>query len=361
MENRPTDAELVRDARAGRAAAFEELTRRHFPMVFAIAYARLAVREAAEDLAQEVFLRAYLHLDALADPARFAAWLSRIARKEATDWLRSSQSASRLAHLVPLDDLPSEPADPAAERARAALESDEETRALRQAVFELPADQRELVMLHYFEGLANAEIAERLGVHRATVVRQLGKALKTMKRSLEPIMRQAAPAFRHSGAAAARTLALIGAVSALSAPDKAALLAEAGAAAALAAAAAPAAAAVGGTAGIGQSVASVWHAITLGGASLGAKAQVAAVLAALALIVGVTYHEVAKSPSPETVAASVRTPALAGKGIAMTTQSATQPPKRLVLDGIPPQRFEFTPDRPPQTIPYCVCTAAAME
>src|ERR1035437_4607672 len=70
-----TDAELVRGAREGDKAAFETLTARHFPMVYALAYARLGAREAAEDLAQEVFLLATLHLGALADPARFAAWL----------------------------------------------------------------------------------------------------------------------------------------------------------------------------------------------------------------------------------------------------------------------------------------------
>jgi RNA polymerase sigma-70 factor (ECF subfamily) len=77
-----TDADLVRGARGGGVAAFEALTARHFPMVYALAYARLGAREAAEDLAQEVFLLAILHLGALADPARFAAWLGRIARNE---------------------------------------------------------------------------------------------------------------------------------------------------------------------------------------------------------------------------------------------------------------------------------------
>jgi RNA polymerase sigma-70 factor (ECF subfamily) len=277
---RATDAELVRDARQSDTAAFEALTARHFPMVYALVYARLGAREAAEDLAQEVFLLAYLHLGALAEPGHFASWIGRIARNESVSWLRRSQSASRLVRMVPLDDLLAEPVAPGADGARTALEADEETRALHEALFQLPEELREVVVLHYFEDLTKAEIAERLEVHPATVGRQIEKAVKAMKRTLEPMLRRAAPAFRHSGKAAARTTLLVGAVAAMSGPAKAALLAEVGASAAMLAAATQTVA-----------VATSWHTIFSGGFLMSVKTQLAAVAVVLALLAGGAYFE----------------------------------------------------------------------
>ena len=62
----------------------------------------LGDRDRAEDLAQEVFLRAFLALDQLSDPRRFAGWLSQITRNLAISWLRRDSRAQRLAPEVPL-------------------------------------------------------------------------------------------------------------------------------------------------------------------------------------------------------------------------------------------------------------------
>jgi RNA polymerase sigma-70 factor (ECF subfamily) len=82
------DAERVAAVLAGNAEAFNALVERYFGTIYAIAYAHLGNREAAEDLTQEVFLRAYLHLASLDCASRFSAWLCRIARNLAADWLR---------------------------------------------------------------------------------------------------------------------------------------------------------------------------------------------------------------------------------------------------------------------------------
>ncbi|MGI8905173.1 MAG: RNA polymerase sigma factor [Candidatus Sumerlaeaceae bacterium] len=65
-----SDAELVKRALAGEERAFTVLVLRHFNAVYLTAYARLADRDAAEDLAQEVFLRAHLHLREIEDAER---------------------------------------------------------------------------------------------------------------------------------------------------------------------------------------------------------------------------------------------------------------------------------------------------
>ena len=70
------DADLVRKARAGNRDAYGELIRRYQNQI------------CGEDVTQEAFLRAWLNLDLLSDPAKFAPWLRRIVFGVAIDWLR---------------------------------------------------------------------------------------------------------------------------------------------------------------------------------------------------------------------------------------------------------------------------------
>src|SRR5207302_6874316 len=86
-----TDGELVRQAVAGRTAAYEQLVRRWSPRVLALCHSRVRDRAAAEDMAQETLLRGFRGLKTLADPDRFGSWLFGIAVRTCLDWLKSSQ------------------------------------------------------------------------------------------------------------------------------------------------------------------------------------------------------------------------------------------------------------------------------
>lgn len=222
------DEELVKTVLAGNVRAFDTLVERYFGMVYVMAYARLGHKETAEDLAQEVFLRAYLYLGNLDQPRYFSAWISRIARNLASDWLRRGQRASRLIPMVPVADLPADIADTQAKELREKMESEEQDKSVHDAIMKLPPELREVVILHFAEGVSKADIARLLGVHPATVGRYLAKALKTMRGILEPVLRQSAPTMRAPRKATIRTIALVGAAAALSVKTKAALAAAAG-------------------------------------------------------------------------------------------------------------------------------------
>src|SRR5438128_4150248 len=98
-----TEEALVRSAREGDRAAFEELVRRTSRLVFARLYLETGDTHQAEDLLQETLLRAFRSLRELAEPSGFRSWLLRIAQNAAIDAARSRQRAKRAGVLQLVD------------------------------------------------------------------------------------------------------------------------------------------------------------------------------------------------------------------------------------------------------------------
>src|SRR5712692_10950015 len=89
--NKDSDGALVAATRRGDTQAFEELVLRHRQKVLAVAQRITNNREDAEDVAQESFHKAFLHLDDFEGKSRFSTWLIRIAMNEAFMLLRRRQ------------------------------------------------------------------------------------------------------------------------------------------------------------------------------------------------------------------------------------------------------------------------------
>src|SRR5260370_21654849 len=86
--DKDSDAALVAATKSGETHAFEKLVVRYERRVFAVAQRITNNREDAEDVAQESFHKAFLHLDAFQEKSRFSTWLIRIAMNEAFMLLR---------------------------------------------------------------------------------------------------------------------------------------------------------------------------------------------------------------------------------------------------------------------------------
>ncbi len=227
--NTQDDEILVRQAAAGSTDAFAELTARHYGAVFAIGCARLGDPDLAEDLAQEVFLRAYLHLAALQRGALFAAWTARIARNLATDWgSRRNRERSRLVPGVlgegdPMMEVP----DESAPDVRDELDRERLRAALRRALGELPAEDREIVLMHFARDFSHQAIARELGLPRSSVSHRLARSLERFRRALGGVSGpQVAGVLAPSSKAVARTVALVAAAAVLPVPARAALAAQ---------------------------------------------------------------------------------------------------------------------------------------
>jgi RNA polymerase sigma factor (sigma-70 family) len=158
-------ADLVTEARTGSADARDELVRRYFREITAIAAALVYDATEAEDLAQEAFVRAFRNLDLLVDPDRFGAWLHRIVVGVSIDWLRTFRP-SLYRGWSDADDAvgPSREPSPLDLTLRAEI-----VERVRAAIERLPSRYRVPIRLYHLDGLSHAKIAAALDVPVGTV------------------------------------------------------------------------------------------------------------------------------------------------------------------------------------------------
>jgi RNA polymerase sigma-70 factor (ECF subfamily) len=177
---------LLNACRAGDPAAFRNFVRRYEKVVFAFLSRALGRGAHVEDLAQEVFLRAYRALPTydVRGPARVSTWLLTIARRLASDARR------RRRIQLPLwedDGITQSPTTPETERQRLEL-----ARALSQAVAALPEDQLDAFILVEFHGLRMSELAEVLGIPESTAKTRLFRARERLREMLGPLWEERA-------------------------------------------------------------------------------------------------------------------------------------------------------------------------
>lgn len=321
----PSDADLVKAARAGDTTAFNALTNRYFHLAYAIGYSRLVSRESAEDFAQEIFLKAFLHLDKLQTPAGFAGWLRTMARNLAVDWLRKGRSSSELVSMVETKGEVERLPDPHDKGARDAMEQQETRQLVQNAIVRLPPELREVVLLHYLGDQSKSEVARQLDLHPATVGRQLKRALGELRTLLEPVVRETVRGAGPRGGAVARTAMLIAAASAMPPAAKASLAVASAASASLSLTATGAVqgGAVGGASGLLGWLHALSTPLQIGGTSMVlGKAMTAAVVTLAAVGTGVYYYAGAGGGSSPT---KVVAAAPAGGGSARPATPALPP------------------------------------
>ncbi len=181
---RDTDAdnELVRTAAGGDRQAFDDLVRRHQDRVFNLCLWFLGDYDEADDMAQEVFIKAFRSLKAFRFEAKFSTWLYRITVNTCKN--RATSLEYRLKKWTDrLDAGDVNPGDAAAEdqRIQAAspqdqLEQKENIQQIRKAINGLSGDKKTVVVLRDMEGMAYDEIARITGMTMGTVKSKLARA-----------------------------------------------------------------------------------------------------------------------------------------------------------------------------------------
>jgi len=172
------DRELVRRAQTGDREAFEELVRRNQHRVFAVAGGILRRREDVEDIAQQVFVKAYFSLKRFDQRAAFSTWLYKITVNECWDLLRKK----KVRPLLYESDLSEEQAqqfgaaDKLQSRAQDISDKLEAQQRVERLLQGLDPRDRMMLILKEVEGFAIEEIAEILNLNANTVKVRLFRA-----------------------------------------------------------------------------------------------------------------------------------------------------------------------------------------
>jgi len=163
-------------AARGDTAAFERVYHAHVPRVYGLAR-RMAGPEAADELTQDVFVRAWQKLGTFRGESAFGTWLHRLAVNVITERFRTLGVArGRFA----FDSEPALEAATAPPRSRPDLGID-----LEAAIDRLPPGAKQVFVLHDVEGYRHAEIGEMLGVSAGTSKSQLHRARHTLRDMLQ--------------------------------------------------------------------------------------------------------------------------------------------------------------------------------
>jgi RNA polymerase sigma factor (sigma-70 family) len=182
LQSDSEDLMFVNRCLDGDWAAFAFLVDKYKEVLHAYAYHRTSDYQVAQDITQEVLIKAYRKLGQLKWPHRFRSWLYTIASNECKMWLRKHSKERE--QQISLEDVPVEELDEIAVRNH----SDEDIRlTVKSAIETLPTANRLALSLHYMSGLSVKETAEFMGIspnnvkvrlHRAR--KQLGERLMNM-------------------------------------------------------------------------------------------------------------------------------------------------------------------------------------
>jgi RNA polymerase sigma-70 factor (ECF subfamily) len=184
LHEAPDDIELIRRMTKGETPALRELYARHAQLVYGLAWRILGDKEAAEEICQDVFLRAWEKADTYrSEKAQVRTWLARIARNRAIDVLR--RRGSHEAHVrdvwdemksAALEALP-DPASP--------VETGETRARVLAAIRSLPQEQREALSLAFFQGQTHRQIADATGEPLGTVKSRIRGAMLKLRELLK--------------------------------------------------------------------------------------------------------------------------------------------------------------------------------
>ncbi len=187
-----TDDELVRLARSGCAWAFDRIVERYHRPLFNFLLRMLKNREDAEDVLQEVFIRAAGGIKKYRPESRFKSWLFTIANNLAVSRLRKNKRRKILGFVRtgeqeseaenPVYSIPDETYEPGRAAERAELEA-----VIEKAVESLPPEQKQVFLLREYSGLSFREIAEILNIPLNTALGRMHYAYSKLREAFKEI------------------------------------------------------------------------------------------------------------------------------------------------------------------------------
>jgi len=181
------EKELVRLSREGNKEAFSALVEMYKTKIFNLAFGMTRDREVSDDVAQDVFLKAWMALGSFRGESGFGTWLYRIAVNRVKDELRKRKHSWREVPLEKTGERGIEAStDPSPEEKE---HIEEERRSLvHKALAALPRKHQVILGLREIEGLSYEEISSVLKLSPGTVESRLHRARKKLREKLAPLL-----------------------------------------------------------------------------------------------------------------------------------------------------------------------------
>tara|TARA_R110000772_G_scaffold75133_7_gene163234 strand:+ start:1656 stop:2243 length:588 start_codon:yes stop_codon:yes gene_type:complete len=171
-----TDQLLIEQTLRGDTSAFGKLVERYQDFVFTIAFRIMKVREEAEEVAQDSFIKAYESLNSFRGESKFSSWLYSIAYRKALDALRKNKKykASEI-----IDDI-TEGEVSGIEDALHYLEDEERKKAIQDCILKLSEDEGAIITLYYFQDQSVREISTITGLSEDNIKVKLYRSRKKL-------------------------------------------------------------------------------------------------------------------------------------------------------------------------------------
>lgn len=169
---------LLRQLREGDMNSYETLFHRYYPSFFAFAKGMLKDAGAAEDIIQNVFMKIWIHREALDETMSIKNYIYVLSKREIFNYLRAKYNT----HVVLTEDMVTlESSSPDNE-----LPTDygELREAVQNVINSMPPKRKSIFCLSRFKSLSNQEIADKLGISIRTVEKHIELALRTFKEQL---------------------------------------------------------------------------------------------------------------------------------------------------------------------------------
>ena len=178
-----TDEDLMLSYRDGIAAAFDVLYTRHKGGLYRYVLRQLNNRpDIANELFQDIWMKLINARENYQATAKFTTWLYHLAHNRVVDYWRSEKIIKNHVQYDEAGELPDEYSDPNKE-----LQNSQIQKQIKQAIAELPEEQRSAILLKEEASLSLAEIAEVTGVNRETVKSRLRYGIKRLRGILQPL------------------------------------------------------------------------------------------------------------------------------------------------------------------------------
>jgi RNA polymerase sigma-70 factor, ECF subfamily len=171
------DEDLISLVEAGDADAFATLYDRHSRSAYSLAYRMMGERQAAEDLAQDAFIKVWRNAASYrAERGSVRTWILSIVHNRGIDQLRSTESRRRTQDKIEASAPRSQPSEAFAETWR-----NSQRDQVREALSTLPAEQLKILELAYFSGYTHVEISELLSLPLGTVKGRMRLGLEKIR------------------------------------------------------------------------------------------------------------------------------------------------------------------------------------